>query len=183
MVSGGDGFGGGLYSNDPCGTVSIADCLIVANKCKGGLGGFIRCGTIQMEILLGVASIEPAELLLAGPSEQMRQRMGQEYNGPSNVNSCILWDINEQNSIPISDITGGAIVRYCNIKNGYAGEENIDIDPCFVKLGYWVEVNVHPPLPFMPPQTKLVWVEGDYHLLIDSPCIDTGDPNLCGWAE
>ena len=40
---------------------------------------------------------------------------------------------------------------------------NIDLDPCFVEPGYWDVNNV--------------WVEGDYHLLDGSPCIDAGDPN------
>jgi hypothetical protein len=43
------------------------------------------------------------------------------------------------------------------------GDGNIDADPCFVELGYW-DVNG-------------VWVEGDYHLLPNSPCIDAGDPD------
>jgi len=43
------------------------------------------------------------------------------------------------------------------------GDGNIDADPLFVEPGYW-DVNG-------------VWVDGDYHLLTDSPCIDAGDPN------
>jgi hypothetical protein len=43
------------------------------------------------------------------------------------------------------------------------GPDNIDADPCFVELGYW-DVNG-------------LWLDGDYHLFPDSPCIDAGDPN------
>lgn len=39
---------------------------------------------------------------------------------------------------------------------------NIDDDPCFVNPGSW--------------DTNGLWVDGDYHLLPDSPCIETGDP-------
>ena len=40
---------------------------------------------------------------------------------------------------------------------GSSGSSNIDVDPCFVDAA-----------------------GGDYHLRLDSPCIDAGDP--CGWA-
>ena len=40
------------------------------------------------------------------------------------------------------------------------GGGNIDTDPCFVQTGYW-DVND-------------LWIDGDYHLLPDSPCIDSG---------
>jgi hypothetical protein len=40
------------------------------------------------------------------------------------------------------------------------GEGNISEDPCFVQPGY-LDVN-------------MLWVDGDYHLLPDSPCIDAG---------
>ena len=42
------------------------------------------------------------------------------------------------------------------------GQGNIDIDPHFVKVGYI--------------DNSRNYVEGDYHLLEDSPCIDAGDP-------
>jgi hypothetical protein len=52
---------------------------------------------------------------------------------------------------------------YSDIKGGWTGEGNIDADPCFVDPGYW--------------DANGVWVDGDYHLLEDSPCVDAGDPN------
>ncbi|MHC4285596.1 MAG: choice-of-anchor Q domain-containing protein [Planctomycetota bacterium] len=65
-------------------------------------------------------------------------------------------------------------VSYCNIEGGIDSIQldhrstlnwkgNIDADPCFAQPGYW-DVNG-------------LWLEGDYHLLPDSPCIDAGDPN------
>jgi len=41
---------------------------------------------------------------------------------------------------------------------------NTGADPCFVDPGYW--------------DANDLWVEGDYHLLEASPCIDAGDPNF-----
>ena len=53
---------------------------------------------------------------------------------------------------------------------GIDGGGNIDIDPMFVNHGYW-DPNNTPTDPI-----DDFWVDGDYHLLGDSPCIDTGDP-------
>ncbi len=51
------------------------------------------------------------------------------------------------------------------------GTGNIGADPCFVELGYWQDPCNSPYHPWG------IWIEGDYHLLPDSPCIDVGDPN------
>jgi hypothetical protein len=49
---------------------------------------------------------------------------------------------------------------------------NIDADPCFVDPGYW-DPNATPADP-----NDDFWVNGDYHLKWNSPCIDTGDPDF-----
>jgi len=89
-------------------------------------------------------------------------------------------------------------VKYSDVGGWYAniyvdadctpnwGLGNIDADPCFVRYGYWGP-NL-PPLPPSPPPTppfsaytddvpQYIWIEGNYHLQADSPCIDAGDPN------
>jgi outer membrane protein assembly factor BamB len=43
-----------------------------------------------------------------------------------------------------------------------ADKGNIDDDPCFVEPGFW--------------DANGFWHDGDYHLLVGSPCINTGDP-------
>ena len=43
---------------------------------------------------------------------------------------------------------------------------NINTDPCFVQEGYWEHY-----------EQNWIYLEGDYHLLPESPCIDAGDPN------
>ena len=64
------------------------------------------------------------------------------------------------------------VIENCNIEGGIDGiynpygrdiewgEGNIDVDPEFVRAGHWVGDDV--------------WVEGDYHLGINSPCINAG---------
>lgn len=68
------------------------------------------------------------------------------------ITNSIIWS-NSVGSIYPSE-TLNQTVSYCDIQGGWAGEGNINTDPCFVNGG-----------------------EGDYHLRPDSPCIDAGDPN------
>jgi len=81
---------------------------------------------------------------------------------PGNIRiaNCIFWNGGDE----ISNRDNSTFeVTYCDVWGGFPGEGNIDVDPYFVEPGYW-DVNG-------------VWIDGDYHLLPDSPCIDTGDPN------
>jgi hypothetical protein len=76
------------------------------------------------------------------------------------VTNSILWDgggeiwNNDDSTITIT---------YSDVQGSWPGEGNIDSDPCFVAAGYW--------------DASGVWVEGNYRLLPDSPCIDAGDNN------
>jgi parallel beta-helix repeat protein len=101
------------------------------------------------------------------------------------LSNCILWGntATEGNEIYLdfyTDFLGNKIsstinVDYSNVEGGAAGvyvdtdctlnwgTGNIEADPCFVETGYW--------------DSNGVWIEGDYHLLAGSPCIDAGDPN------
>jgi len=51
-------------------------------------------------------------------------------------------------------------------------EHNIDVPPEFTEPGYW-DPNGTPGV-----ISDDFWVDGDYHLLPTSPCINTGDPNF-----
>lgn len=80
-------------------------------------------------------------------------------------------------------------VTYSDVRGGWPGEGNIDLDPCFAQLAHW-DLNGTPEWP-----RDDFWVEGDYHLKsqagrwepagsrwvqdeISSPCIDAGDPGM-----
>jgi parallel beta-helix repeat protein len=92
-----------------------------------------------------------------------------QFHGPSNVQitNCIFWDGGEE----IWNNDGSTIaIKYSDMEGGWPGEGNIDADPCFVDLGYWDSNDTQDP-------RDDVWIEGDYHLLPDSPCINAGDPN------
>jgi predicted outer membrane repeat protein len=78
---------------------------------------------------------------------------GGMQNSESNtiITNCILWCNNAPDGAQIS---GTAAVSYSDVEGTWPGTGNIDADPCFVDAN-----------------------NGDYHLLVDSPCIDTGDNN------
>ncbi len=76
------------------------------------------------------------------------------------ITNSILWDDTPEE---IYDEKSATIITYSDVQGGWPGEGNIDAEPCFVETGYW--------------DANGVWIEGDYHLLPDSPCINAGDPN------
>jgi parallel beta-helix repeat protein len=79
------------------------------------------------------------------------------------ITNCILWE-NGTN-------LDGCLATYSNIQGGAPGIGNIDVDPCFASPGYMHDNNT--------PEDANddFWVDGDYHLLSESQCIDAGDPN------
>jgi hypothetical protein len=83
-------------------------------------------------------------------------------------------------------------VTWSNIRGGYPGEGNIDVDPCFVEPGYWAHPN-NPTQGAGAEDPCAIWVPGDYHLKsqgghwdrataarvrddVTSACIDAGNP-------
>ena len=89
------------------------------------------------------------------------------------VTSCIFWGNTGGAISAIDDVT--VTVTYSDVHGGWSGVDNINSDPLFVSPGYWADVN-DPNSIVEPNDPNAMWVEGDYHLLKDSPCIDAGDP-------
>jgi hypothetical protein len=90
------------------------------------------------------------------------------------ITSCIFWGnagaaISSYDEVVVT-------VNYSDLQGGWPGEGNIDIDPCFTDPGYWGNRD-DPNIVVEPNDPNAVWVDGDYHLLPGSPCINTGDPN------
>jgi hypothetical protein len=112
-------------------------------------------------------------------------------SSPVEVTQCILRD--GPAALNWHESSGSGIsITYSDIEGGYPGEGNIDVDPCFVKPGYWADPN-DPNVVLGPQDPCAVWVAGDYHLqsqaghwdragrtwMYDeatSPCIDAGAP-------
>jgi len=87
--------------------------------------------------------------------------------------------------------TAAISVGYSDVEGGYEGvyaetdctvnwgEGNIDLDPYFVNPGYWADAN-DPNIIVEPNDPNAIWIDGDYHLLRTSPCIDAAsDANVC----
>jgi len=72
------------------------------------------------------------------------------YNSSPIVTNCILWN-NSYNEI--NNTEGSTpVVTYCDIQDGYPGEGNINLDPIFIDQ-----------------------YNGDFHIDVSSPCIDSGN--------
>lgn len=92
---------------------------------------------------------------------------GGMYNGGQSsptVTNCILWGNTAPTGPQIhNDETSWTIVTCSDVQGGHPGQGNIDVEPCFVDPGYW--------------DANGVWIDGNYHLLQTSACINAGDNN------
>ena len=78
------------------------------------------------------------------------------------ITNCVVWDNSSH------EIVGGTpTVTYSCVENGYPGMGNISVDPLFVDQGHWDDNGT-------PNNSDDFWVDGDFHLLPTSPCIDAG---------
>jgi len=201
--------GGGMYNRESNPTVT--NSMFSANKAAGYGGGMYNKGsspTLVNCIFSGNSTTTyPASEYFGGGGIYNDDHSnltltnctfvgnsGQNGNGircysstlPSNLQltNCILWDPGKE----ISNDDGSVIkISYSDVKGGWPGEGNIDVDPRFAGLGYW-DPNGTPADP-----GDDFWVDGDYRLKsqagrydpnssswitddVTSPCIDAGDP-------
>jgi len=150
------GWGGGIYFAG--GNPKVINCTITGNSATYGGGSIAACyGLINNCTIVGNAVRRSGSSII-------------EYC-TGTITNCIIWDNDSseqlRNSVNpiyscIEGWTGG-------------GEHNISEEPCFVEYGsgYWDDNNTPDDY-----DDLWVWTEGDYHLLANSPCIDTGDPNF-----
>jgi probable HAF family extracellular repeat protein len=140
--------GGGMY-NKYKSNPTVKGCTFSANLAKNGYGGGM-CNFTGSPTVEGCTFNGNFAAIGGG-------MYSYSYSRPTVTNS-ILWA-----DMP-REISGDTpTVTFSDIQGGYSGTGNINADPCFVSPGYW--------------DPNGIWIDGDYHLLEDSPCIDAGDPN------
>ena len=136
----------------------IRNCLIIGNRCEDPhiddpYGGVVYC--VDSNSLFENCTITDND--------------GAENGAALRVIDCnviitnsIIWG-NFPNQVLV-DSGNDPIIVYSDVQGGWSGLGNIDIDPLFVEPGLWTDPNG-------------LWMDGDYHLLPESPSIDAGDPD------
>ena len=200
------GMGGAINAiSNIAGNINITNSTFIGNA-AGGLAGALNIMTVKLNtnmsnsVLVGNRGRNRGGIVLAGPSQitnctivgnssiDNNPPLVPILGNPANISNCIIADYGPLtiNSNPNANIT------FSNVLGGFPGVGNIDIDPGFVKPGYWADPN-NPNLILEPNDTNAVWVNGDYHLQsegwrwdikrhrwtyddVTSRCIDAGNP-------
>jgi len=122
------------------------------------------------------------------------------YPGKVDITNCIFWNhsdeiLNDDGStiaLTFGNVQGGRTEIYDPCEGLLWGVGNVDVEPYFVRRGYWADVS-DSNVTAEPNDPNAVWFEGDYHLRsqadrwdlssrswvkddLTSPCIDAGDP-------
>ena len=184
-------FGGGIACANSETYPEITNCRITANSALIG-GGAIYCNgagpKIRNCIISGNSSLNGGAIYSHNAGNPVIANCTISANTASSsagaiycykssnltINNCILWaDTAAYASEVLVGNLGAATsiqISYCDINDPDEnvirdtgctinwGQGNIDADPCFVEPEYW--------------DTDSVRVDGDYHLLAGSPCID-----------
>ena len=153
--------GGGILCDDDR-TFVMANCIIAENTASNGGGIYFYKSNPTINNCTFAENSSPNGSALACYSYH------QKYPSNLQLTNCILRDSGDE--IWNNDDSNIAIT-YSDIQGGWPGIGNINADPCFVEPGYW-DANDTPD-----DVNDDFWIEGDYYLLPDSLCIDTGDPN------
>ena len=151
-------FGGALYSED--GTVALTDGLIVGNSADeaevlGSSALYNLGGTVTLNDCTVAGNTAPSGMAIASLV------WGSPAVGQLGITNTILH--NGGNEIFTTDPCA-VVVAASDVQGGWSGTGNLNTDPHFVNPGYW--------------GIGGDWIDGDYHLMSDSPCIDAGDKTL-----
>jgi hypothetical protein len=168
LISGnGAWFDGGGIATHTDGSLTVSNCVISGNVAAvpalgrgGGLYAFMATVTLDYCTFTGNLADLGASLAINASSD-----VGSTV---TRVRNCILWDA--ENSIWTLGEARPEIV-YSDVQGSWFGAGNIDADPCFVEPGYWLDQTDTPK-----DLTDDLWVDGNYNLKWDSPCVDAGDP-------
>jgi hypothetical protein len=168
-----------ISGNGPCGATVIKDCDgIISNCLITDNTTFFYCGIYP--VVFGCNGLIK--------NCTITNNVSGVSLGTATIENCIIYN-NTGSQIAVTN--GNKVdISYSNVQDGLAGVAgyghvnwgpgNIDTDPCFVRLGYWIV-------------DELTLVEGDYHLrsegwrwntegkswtydFVTSRCVDAGNP-------
>ena len=186
---------GAVYGAHTHATISY--CVISGNGPCGGTvlkdwDGIISNCLITDNTTFSLCGVYPAIFGCNGLIKNctIANNIGGVSVGDATVENCIIYN-NAGHQLAVTN--GGTLsISYSDIQGGLSeivgggnvdwGIGNFDTDPCFVRLGYWVQKNPPP-----------ILIEGDYHLKsqgwrwnadskswtyddVTSRCIDAGNP-------
>jgi parallel beta-helix repeat protein/predicted outer membrane repeat protein len=146
-------YGGGIL-NTYNGHATLRSCLVTGNRAELGAAicnGWWTSATLTNCTLSGNYAEDSGGAIY--------NKAGERWDEVTLTN-CVLWaDTPEE--IYLDERT--LVVTYSDVQSGWPGVGNIDVDPCFMQPGYW--------------DANGAWLEGDYRLMLDSPCINAAEPN------
>jgi hypothetical protein len=155
----------------------VIQCNTIARNSSAQDGGGVRdcVGTMQNNAIVGNSSGQDGGGLhdCGGTIENNTitgNRAGHVGGAMASctgtIRNCIIWG----NSAPFwLELADTSLPTYCCIADWTGvGEGNISADPHFVAPGHWDDSGT----PGDPSDD--VWIDGDYHLMPGSPCINAG---------
>jgi hypothetical protein len=94
------------------------------------------------------------------------------------IRNSIIWGNTPADILMVDPNAAPALsVFYSDVQTALNGQGNIAQDPLFAEPGYWADPN-DPNIVLEPNEMHAVWIDGDYRLQSQSPCIDAGDPAM-----
>ncbi len=161
--------GGGI--NAQASTLEIVNCLLCGNvaMCSGGAlnaGGCVdRDGTGGNEITMVNCTLAENRAEEGRAIQSFSEASAEAGPSVLHIGNSLLRDGGEE--IRNNDAST-IVVVFSNVEGGYSGPGNIDINPPFAAAGRWSNEGTSADL------SDDTWIEGDYRVLADSPCIDVG---------
>ncbi len=170
---------GGAINNEVSSPV-IANCAFIDNSAKdwgGAIRSILNCKpTITNCSFIANSADDGGAMFYFNENRPVITGCTFAGNSARNGNTLACDSSDAKNRILITNsilADGGGEIRkfdgsiititYSNITIGWFGQGNINANPCFVKPGHRDANNV--------------WINGNYRLSENSPCIDAGNPN------
>ncbi len=182
--------GGGIGSHG--GSIALTHCIIARNTAEQYAGAIKAESNSSLSIRNCTIFENSAEQYAGGVHLSGKRGSATITNSINRNNTAPRGpEINIGSALKLtvtcSNVSGGEAGAYVGGGTLDWGAGNIDVDPGFVSMGYWVTSGTNRG------ESNAYWVEADYHLKseagrwdpssqswiqdeITSPCIDAGDP-------